>query len=87
MVIYSHSHIDHFGGVRGVVDEADVISGKVKIIAPDGFMEHAVAENVYAGNAMSRSAFYQYGLLIQRVADCFDISYLADERADLTNMA
>ena len=38
-VIYTHSHVDHFGGVRGVVDEADVRSGKVKIIAPDGFME------------------------------------------------
>jgi len=53
-VVYSHSHADHFGGVRGVVDEADVRSGKVKIIAPVGFMHHAIAENVYAGNAMSR---------------------------------
>ncbi len=65
-IVYSHSHIDHFGGVRGVVDEADVASGKVKVIAPFGFMEHAVAENVYAGNAMSRRAFYQYGLLLPR---------------------
>ena len=60
-VIYTHSHADHFGGVRGVVDEADVRSGKVKIIAPDAFMEHAVAENVLAGNAMSRRAQYMYG--------------------------
>ena len=52
-VVFSHSHADHFGGVRGVVDEADVNSGKVKIIAPVGFMQHAVAENVYAGTAMS----------------------------------
>lgn len=63
-VVYSHSHGDHFGGVRGVVDEADVRSGKVKIIAPKGFMEHAVSENVYAGNAMSRRLFYQYGALL-----------------------
>jgi len=63
-VVYSHSHADHFGGVRGVVDEADVRSGKVKIIAPIGFMDHAVAENVYAGNAMSRRLFYQYGVLL-----------------------
>jgi alkyl sulfatase BDS1-like metallo-beta-lactamase superfamily hydrolase len=63
-VVYSHSHADHFGGVRGVVDEADVRSGKVKIIAPVGFMDHAVAENVYAGNAMSRRLFYQYGVLL-----------------------
>ncbi len=63
-VIYSHSHVDHFGGVRGVVDAADVASGKVQIIAPVGFMEAAVAENVYAGNAMSRRAFYQYGALL-----------------------
>jgi alkyl sulfatase BDS1-like metallo-beta-lactamase superfamily hydrolase len=65
-VVYSHSHVDHFGGVRGVVDEADVKSGKVQVIAPVGFMEHAVAENVYAGNAMSRRAFFQYGLLLPR---------------------
>ena len=61
-VIYTHSHADHFGGVRGVVDEADVRSGKVKIIAPDAFMEHAIAENVLAGNAMSRRAQYMYGV-------------------------
>ena len=63
-VVYSHSHADHFGGVRGVVDETDVRSGKVPIIAPVGFMEAAVAENVYAGNAMNRRAFYQYGVLM-----------------------
>ena len=63
-VVYSHSHGDHFGGVRGVVDEADVRSGKVKVIAPVEFMDHAVSENVYAGNAMSRRLFYQYGVLL-----------------------
>ncbi len=65
-VIYSHSHLDHFGGVRGVVDEADVKSGKVPIIAPAGFMKHAVVENVYAGNAMIRRSFFQYGILLPR---------------------
>ena len=60
-VIYSHSHIDHFGGVRGIVDEADLEAGKVKIFAPLGFVENAIAENVMAGNAMSRRASYMYG--------------------------
>jgi len=63
-VIYSHSHGDHFGGVRGIVDEKDVKAGKVQIIAPRDFMAHAVSENVYAGNAMSRRLFYQYGVLL-----------------------
>jgi alkyl sulfatase BDS1-like metallo-beta-lactamase superfamily hydrolase len=61
-VIYTHSHADHYGGVRGVVDEADVRSGKVRVIAPDGFMDNAVAENVLAGNAMTRRANYMYGV-------------------------
>jgi alkyl sulfatase BDS1-like metallo-beta-lactamase superfamily hydrolase len=65
-VVYSHSHGDHFGGVRGVVDEADVKSGKVKVIAPVGFMQHAIAENVMAGNAMTRRMFFQYGVLLPR---------------------
>ena len=60
-VVYSHSHIDHFGGVRGVISEQDVESGAVQVIAPSGFMEEAIAENVYAGNAMSRRAGLQYG--------------------------
>lgn len=64
-VIYTHSHVDHYGGVRGVVDKADVESGKVKIYAPKGFLEAAVAENVFAGNAMSRRASYMYGNLLQ----------------------
>jgi alkyl sulfatase BDS1-like metallo-beta-lactamase superfamily hydrolase len=65
-VVYSHSHGDHFGGVRGVVNEADVKSGSVKVIAPTGFMDHAVSENVMAGNAMTRRMFYQYGVLLPR---------------------
>ena len=63
-VIYTHSHADHFGGARGVISEDDAKQGKVKVIAPDGFMEHAVAENVIAGNAMSRRAQYQFGTVL-----------------------
>jgi alkyl sulfatase BDS1-like metallo-beta-lactamase superfamily hydrolase len=65
-VIYTHSHADHFGGVRGVVDEKDVRAGKVKIVAPHGFLEHAVSENVFAGNAMSRRASYMYGSIVPK---------------------
>ncbi|MGY6126540.1 alkyl/aryl-sulfatase [Paraburkholderia strydomiana] len=65
-VIYSHSHIDHFGGVRGVVNEADVQSGKVKIIAPEGFLQEAISENIFAGNAMTRRSRIQYGTLLER---------------------
>lgn len=61
VVIYSHSHGDHFGGVRGVVDAAAVASGKVAVIAPEGFMEEATSENVMAGGAMVRRAGYQFG--------------------------
>jgi len=65
-VVYSHSHVDHWAGVRGVVDEADVVSGKVMLIAPEGFMDHAIAENVFAGNVMSRRSQVQYATLLQR---------------------
>jgi len=63
-VVYSHSHGDHFGGVRGLVSLEDVAAGKVEIIAPRDFMDFAVAENVYAGNAMNRRMFFQYGVLL-----------------------
>ncbi|MEJ5057941.1 MULTISPECIES: alkyl/aryl-sulfatase [unclassified Pseudomonas] len=63
-VIYTHSHVDHYGGVRGVINEEDVKAGKVKVYAPLGFIEHAVAENVMAGTAMSRRASYMYGNLL-----------------------
>ncbi|WP_416000065.1 alkyl/aryl-sulfatase [Citrobacter portucalensis] len=64
-VIYTHSHVDHYGGVRGVIDDADVKSGKVKVYAPAGFMKEAVSENIMAGNAMSRRASYMYGNLLK----------------------
>ncbi|MBC7300819.1 MAG: MBL fold metallo-hydrolase [Nocardia sp.] len=65
-VIYSHSHIDHFGGVKGVTTEDDVAAGRCPIIAPVGFTEHAVEENVYAGTAMARRSAYMYGAALPR---------------------
>src|SRR5262249_55380246 len=59
-----HTHVDHWGGVKGVIDLADVGAGTVSVIAPDGFMEHAVSENVIAGTAMVRRAHYQFGTLL-----------------------
>ncbi|MEV6217457.1 alkyl sulfatase dimerization domain-containing protein [Nocardia sp. NPDC051833] len=64
-VIYTHSHVDHFGGVEGVVSVQDVHSGKVPVIAPEGFLEHAVSENVYAGNAMGRRGTYHTGVNLE----------------------
>ncbi len=63
-VIYTHSHVDHFGGVLGVTNQADVDAGNVTVIAPEGFTEHAVQENVYAGTAMTRRASYMYGTVL-----------------------
>lgn len=60
-VIYSHSHGDHFGGVRGVVNEADVKAGKVAVIAPEHFLAETASENVMAGPAMGRRATFQFG--------------------------
>ncbi|WP_396667336.1 alkyl/aryl-sulfatase [Microbacterium sp. R86528] len=65
-VIHTHSHIDHFGGIFGVTSQAEVDSGVVQIIAPEGFVEEAVSENVYAGTAMSRRAGYMYGQALER---------------------
>jgi alkyl sulfatase BDS1-like metallo-beta-lactamase superfamily hydrolase len=62
-VIYTHSHGDHFGGVKGVLPEGH---GPVPILAPEGFLEHAVSENVYAGNAMSRRANYMYSATLPK---------------------
>jgi alkyl sulfatase BDS1-like metallo-beta-lactamase superfamily hydrolase len=68
-VIYSHSHADHFGGVHGLVSEADVRAGRVQIIAPAGFMHHAVAENVIGGVAMARRAQFQFGHTLPKGVD------------------
>ncbi|MFV0524874.1 MAG: alkyl/aryl-sulfatase [Acidimicrobiales bacterium] len=63
-VIYTHSHVDHFGGVLGVTTTEAVDAGDVRVIAPVGFMEEVVAENVVAGPAMRRRASYMYGSLL-----------------------
>jgi alkyl sulfatase BDS1-like metallo-beta-lactamase superfamily hydrolase len=63
-VIYSHSHIDHYGGVKGVISEEDVRAGRVQVIAPDGFLEAVAGENVLAGNPMMRRAQFQFGALL-----------------------
>ncbi len=63
-VIFSHSHIDHYGGVKGVVSQEDIDSGKVKIYAPEGFTEAALNENVIGGNRQTRLSGYQYSQLV-----------------------
>ena len=68
-LLYTHSHVDHFGGARGVVDQEDVESGRVPVLAPAGFLEQAVSENVFAGPAMARRAGYMYGALLERGPD------------------
>lgn len=65
-ILFSHSHIDHFAGVKGIVSYEQVNSGKVQIVAPSGFFEHSISENVMAGNAMTRRATYMYGLLLKK---------------------
>ncbi|HEU5484272.1 MAG TPA: alkyl sulfatase dimerization domain-containing protein [Microlunatus sp.] len=65
-VIYTHSHVDHFGGVFGVASQAEVDAGRIQVIAPVGFTEHAVSENVFAGTAMGRRAGYMYGAALAR---------------------
>jgi alkyl sulfatase BDS1-like metallo-beta-lactamase superfamily hydrolase len=65
-VIHTHSHFDHFGGVKGVTSEEAVTAGKVKVFAPEGFLEEAISENIFAGNAMSRRSQYMFGMLLPR---------------------
>ena len=65
-LIYTHSHADHFGGARGMVAQADVDAGRVQVIAPAGFLEHAVSENIIAGGAMSRRAQFQFGSFVPK---------------------
>ena len=65
-MIYTHSHIDHFGGVKGIISQDDVDAGRVPVIAPEGFMEHAIVENIFAGTAMARRAGYMYGAAVDK---------------------
>jgi len=65
-VIYTHTHADHWGGVKGVTTEADVASGEVAVLAPEGFLEHALSESVIAGNAQRRRGLYQFGPLLPK---------------------
>lgn len=65
-VIYTHSHSDHFGGAGGLVSAEDAAAGKVKVIAPEGFMEAVASENILAGPAMQRRAVYQFGVFLPR---------------------
>jgi alkyl sulfatase BDS1-like metallo-beta-lactamase superfamily hydrolase len=64
-VIYTHSHVDHFGGILGVIDQERLDSAEVPIVAPEGFVREAVAENLLAGPAMGRRAMYQFGMLLE----------------------
>src|SRR6202012_3609986 len=71
-VIYTHTHFDHYGGVKGVIEEADVAAGKVPIVAPgtiESFNKYAIGENVITGNAMSRRMAHTFGLLLPH-CDC-----------------
>ena len=68
-ILVTHSHVDHFGGVEGVTTTADVKAGRVRIVAPDGFLDAAVSENVIAGPAMARRGLYMYGASLPRAAD------------------
>ena len=65
-VIYTHSHTDHFGGVHGIVSDDDVAEGRAVVIAPKGFLEAAISENVLAGTVMIRRAMYMYGVLLPK---------------------
>lgn len=67
-VIYTHSHVDHYGGVKGVITQEQVDNGEVQVIAPEGFMEEAVSENIHAGNAMIRRINYMYGFSLNKSA-------------------
>jgi alkyl sulfatase BDS1-like metallo-beta-lactamase superfamily hydrolase len=68
-LIYTHSHVDHFGGARGILSEEEVEARQIPILAPAGFLHHAVSENVFAGTAMGRRAAYMYGALLERGPD------------------
>ncbi|OJJ36429.1 hypothetical protein ASPWEDRAFT_49919 [Aspergillus wentii DTO 134E9] len=64
-VMYSHSHIDHFGGAKGVLE----LTEDIPIVAPEGFTEEATSENIYVGNAMQRRAMYMYGTRLPKSSE------------------
>lgn len=68
-VIYTHSHIDHYGGIRGLISEEEIAERDIPLIAPDGFLEESVSENVIAAATMRRRATYMYGLLLPNNAE------------------
>lgn len=68
-IVISHSHIDHYGGIKGIVTEEEIKKNNISIIVPENFEEHAISENVYAGNAMGRRAGYQYGTMLDQSAE------------------
>ena len=68
-LIYTHSHIDHFGGAKGIVSDEEIAEREIPVLAPAGFLHHAVSENVYAGTAMARRAGYMYGAKLRRGPD------------------
>jgi alkyl sulfatase BDS1-like metallo-beta-lactamase superfamily hydrolase len=68
-LIYTHSHIDHFGGAKGIVSEAEIAERQIPVLAPAEFLHHAISENVYAGTAMARRAGYMYGAQLERGPD------------------
>jgi linear primary-alkylsulfatase len=68
-LLYTHSHVDHFGGAKGVLSTEEAAAREVPILAPAGFLHHAVSENVFAGTAMGRRAGYMYGALLDRGPD------------------
>jgi alkyl sulfatase BDS1-like metallo-beta-lactamase superfamily hydrolase len=85
-VIYTHSHADHYGGVKGVISEDDVRAGKVRVFAPEGFTAEAMSESLLAGNAMTRRASYMYGSLLPRgpqgmVGDGLDLALSGGQRS------
>lgn len=65
-LLYTHSHVDHFGGARGILTPEEIEARRVPVLAPAGFLHHAVSENVFAGTAMARRAGYMYGALLER---------------------
>jgi len=86
-VIYSHSHVDHFGGVKGLITQADVDEGRVEVIAPYGFMREALAENVIAGSAMLRRANYHFGSTLSLKPDGTELFYMNLQGGDFTLIA